>query len=98
MKKVAKVYEMNGCDWWIDYSVEEAKKNYLEFTGMKETDVKEDWEEGWPVELNDEQINRLKYVPDPYDYPHEDKRTFKEEMKRRIEANDVPSFFATTEY
>ena len=98
MKKEAKVYEMNECDWWADYSMEDAKKNYLKFTGMGLDDVKEDWEEGWPVELSEDDLDRIKYSPDPYEEPDAEKRTFREELDGRIKKDEVPGFFATTEF
>lgn len=41
--KKLKVYRMNEYEWWADYSEEEARKNYIEFTG--EEDGIEDMEE-----------------------------------------------------
>ena len=94
-----KVYEMNEYDWWADFSIEEAKTNYLQFTGLDEEDCKEDWEDGWPSELTEEDMNRLEYAPDPYEEPNALKRSFKEELQKRIEEGEIGSqFFASTEF
>jgi len=90
--KTPKVYQMNECDWWCDYSIEEAKKNYVKFVGVDpET---QDWEKEPPEELTEEALNKHKYT----DEDTHKKRTFKEELGKRIIENDVPSFFASTEY
>lgn len=83
------IYKMNECDWWCDYSIEEAKNNYAKFTGTKE-----EWSEFLPQELIEEDIDKYKYIDDET----YEKITFKEELEKRILANDVPSFFASTEY
>ena len=85
-----KVFQMNDCDWWCDYSAEEAKNNYNKFTGFDDEDYYKDRP---PQELTEEEMNRYKYTK-------EDGKTitFKEELENRIKNNAVPSFFASTEY
>ena len=56
MEKKAKVFSMNDCDWWADYSKEEAEKNYLKYTGTTAED--ELWDEDEPSELSDKDLNR----------------------------------------
>ena len=85
------IYKMNDCDWWCDYSIEEAKKNYVKFVG---TDPEtQDWNKCPPEELTEEEIDKHNYIDDRYE-----KITFRAELQRRIENNDIPSFFASTEY
>lgn len=85
----AHVYKVNDIDWWCDYSPEEAKKNYVKFAGISD----ENYEE--PIELTEEELNRLKYKPDERAVKP---ITFKEELANRVIYNDVPSFFASTEW
>ena len=82
---------MNCVDWWCDYSIEEAIENYIKFCGIGD----EDFEEEPPVEVTEEEMNKYKYSPEGLT---EDSITFKEELENRIKNNDVPSFFASTEY
>ena len=95
MEKIAKVFEMNGSDWWADYSLEDAKNNYLKFTGTTSDD--NCWSDEPPVEVSEEQMKTLRFNPDPYEQ-HISLRTFQEELDKRVRENDVPSFFASTEY
>ena len=93
MKKEAKIYQMNECDWWADYSLEEAKNNYLKFTGMTEKDNY--WEDEPPAEIDQENMDRLRFTTDE---PNVIVRSFAEELTKRIENNEIPGFFASTEY
>jgi len=88
---------MNDCDWWADFSLEEAKINYPRFTGMP-TD--EAWdEEDNPSELTPEEMQKTMFSPDPYDEPNVPKRTFQEELDKNIkEGKTEPFFFASTEF
>ena len=76
-------------EWWCDYSLEEAKKNYLETTGVTE---EEEFDGQEPDELNEEELNKMIY--NDSEGSEVIQRTFKEELARRTE----PDFFATTEY
>ena len=96
MEKIAKIYDMNGCDWWCDYSVEEAKKNYLKFTGADPLECLYDDES--IVALSNKELKQNKYKPYPYEEPNTELRTFEEELKIRVQQGDVPSFFASTEF
>ena len=55
MEREAKIFDMNGCDWWTDYSMEEAKDHYSKFSGTTLED--DEWDEGWPIELKEEDVN-----------------------------------------
>jgi len=89
MKKTAKVYQMNEIDWWCDYSKESALVNYYKFVGGKLEDPLDE-----PEELTKDDLERSKY----YDDETRQTISFKEELEKRIQENNVPSFFASTEY
>jgi len=91
--KTAKVYKMNECDWWCDYSVQKAKKNYVEFVGT-DSDT-QDWKKYPPEELTEKELNKYKFKPEE---PEAATISFKEELQKRIDNKDVPSFFASTEF
>ena len=90
MNKTPKIYKMNQCDWWIDYSPSEAKTNYTQFTGISDN---EDENYHYPIELTPNQLNKLTFLTE-----NNTKITFQEELNNRIKNNDIPSFFASTEY
>jgi len=88
-----KVYEMNDCDWWADFSPDEAKKNYSEFIDIDDG-------ESEPVELTEEEMDRLTYATDD-DYPDGEVSTitFKQQIEYMIKNGEkFPCFFASTEY
>lgn len=94
-----KIFNMNDCDWWAGENAEECLEGMKNFSGYGEDEIKDMIEDGYPVALTEEEINRLKFVPDPYDSPNEGVRTFKEELRRMIDAKEqFPCFFASTEY
>jgi len=85
MKK-PKVYEMNDCDWWVDFSPEEARKNYSDFVEGDDTDD--------PVELTEEDLSSLTFFSE-----ESETITFKEQLECMIKKGEVfPCFFASTEY
>lgn len=87
------IYQMNECDWWCDYSIEEAKKNYVKFVG---TDPEtQDWEKDPPIQLTEEDMDKYKFQPDGEEITI---LSFREELCRRITNNEIPGFFASTEY
>jgi len=88
----AHIYQMNDCDWWCDYSPDEAKKNYIKFVGE---DTATEFGTKLPLQLTEEEMDRYKFQPEP---PEPKFLTFREELQRRIDNNDVPSFFASTEW
>ena len=93
MERLPKVYEMNDCDWWADFSLEEARKNYSDFIEIED-------DESEPVELTIEEMQELTYAKD-CDYP--DSKvftiTFKQQLEHMIKKGEkFPCFFASTEY
>lgn len=84
----ASVYKMNDCDWWCDYSIEEAKANYIKFAGQYMLE-----ESDGIFKLTDQELNKYKYRTE-----NDTTISFKEELKNRIDSKDIPSFFASTEW
>lgn len=48
-----KCYKMNDFDWWVDYSLEEAKINYKKDSGLTDDEIDEAYE------LSDEELNQV---------------------------------------
>ena len=89
-----KVYDMDDCTWYAAVTVEDAKRQYIADMGEESWD----FDEGYPRELDDEEMARLEYVADPYKRP-EDKEPFRNALAHMLaEGKEFPRFFATTEY
>ena len=86
-----KIFKMNECDYWIDFSFEEAKYNYTKFTST--TPEGNEWDQFPPEELTEEQLNSYNY----YDAESNKVTSFKKELENRLKENKIPGFFATTE-
>lgn len=84
---MTKVFRLNDCDWWMAESLEAAKADYTKETGLTEED--EPFDD--PHELDEETMDTLIFVDDGI------KRTFREELARRIAIGDTLGMFATTE-
>lgn len=83
-----KVYRMNDCDWWADYSEVEADLNYMRYLieecGVPEYDV-----ESEPEELSEEEMCTLEYITGDGE-----RMSFQEYLPIFGE----PGFFASTEW
>ncbi len=85
-----KVYRMNDCDWWCDYSLEEAEEHFKEYFGKDALldDV---------LELTNTELETLTYCAGKlwlFDGCAEKiEYSFKQELRYRKK----PGFFATTE-
>lgn len=89
-----KIFEMNDCDWWLANTAEEAKADFREIYGSHEHDFHP---EG-PRELTGEELDKLIFSDDLSE-PNAAKRTFREELERRLSAGVTsPEPFASTEY
>jgi hypothetical protein len=89
-----KVFEMNDCDWWLANSAEEA---LADIRGVSPS-ASDAPPEIAPRELTDEELDRLIFSDDLSE-PNAAKRTFREELNRRIAAGvTTPEPFASTEY
>jgi len=86
-----KVYEMNDVtEWWADYSLMLAKKNYYKWCLIDcQMDVSE-IEFGNARELTSEELDRLKYI----DESSQEKLSFRTQLGKL----DKPQLFASTEY
>jgi len=89
MVKKLKVYKINDCDWWCDYSLEEAMNHYREELGYTSEDDEFIFDD--PHELTDDELNKYQFVDD-----NEEKTisSFNDELFKRTEFG----FFASTEY
>lgn len=94
MSDEIKIFEINDCEWVAARSLEEAKTFYLEMVSG-DTSV---LDEGCPVELTELQLDRMTYSDDQGD-PNASKRSFREELQKRIAAGvQFPEYFATSEF
>lgn len=80
-KKTLKVYWMNEYDWWADYSIGEARENYIKMSGGGDS-IDGDFHE----EAN---MDTLKYK----DEDMEEAITFAEQLERKPEVG----LFASSE-
>jgi hypothetical protein len=86
-----KIYQLNDCDWWADYSLELAIENYLNETGVS-------YEEGIenPHELSDEEMKTMIHIGDSGLGP---RMSFIDRLLLDIEGGcQFPCLFASTEY
>ena len=92
-----KIYDMNSVDWVCANSLEEAKEVYTRYLkdtyGEDSVDFNEIVKDADPVEITEEQLDKLIYSDEDENYQPV-KRTFKEELARRTRSE----FFASTEF
>lgn len=87
-----KIFAMNECDWMAAETVEDALREY------KENYSGEEFENGEPIELDDETMERAKYQETDEDESVLETISFREKLDRMIrEGVQFPAFFATTE-
>ena len=77
------VYKMNDCDWWADYTLQDAVKNYSDLVEPDEDNIE-------PWKLSHGALNKIPF----YDEDSKVSRSFREELLSHTQ----PGFFATTEY
>lgn len=83
-----KVWKINDCDWVMASSAEEAKQTLATITEV--------YEEDEVRELTDHELDTFHFVDeDEKDSP---RRTFRQELARRVALNEGPDMFASTEY
>lgn len=99
-----KIYQMNDCEWWMAESEEDAIRDIaLHYGSGYGTDKVELVRDGYlnedcPRELTNEEMDRLRFV-DEMGNPESPKRSFREELRCRIEAGVTkPEMFASTEF
>jgi len=89
-----KIFRMNDYDWWMDIGLESAKKNYMEHT---ENDDESDCIDK-ARELTEEELDSSRFYKDGDcrdDENGDPKCSFRERMN---ELDQIPQFFASTEY
>lgn len=86
---------MNDCDWWLAHSAEEASADMMKMYGATPAD---ELSPDGPRELTEAELDKLIFSDDLSE-PNAAKRTFREELARRIAAGvTTPEPFASTEY
>jgi len=89
-----KVFSMNEYDWWADFSLDEARKNYRAYL-LKENLISEidDFDE--PEELSIEEMHQSRF----YDGYDDQIRTFYDQLLVMIDrGEEFPCLFGSTEY
>lgn len=83
------IFQMNEYDWMMARSLEEAKEKYPDFVDPAEfVDERE---------ITESELDRLTFYDE--NAVKGSKRTFREELKRRINAGEnYPQFFASSEW
>ncbi len=84
-----KVFMMNDCDWWMAETAEDATRDYVA-AGCSSGDEDE------PEELDDDQLDHLVFVWEADDGTN-GRRSFREELNRRVAEGWKSEFFASTE-
>lgn len=85
------VWQVTEGDWIMARSKEEAVSTFKSFC---EYDPEDD--EVRP--LTEDELDKYQFIDD-VDHPEKDKRSFREELQRRIlDGEDEPDYFATSEY
>jgi hypothetical protein len=91
IKPDIKIFQLNECDWWADYSLEKAIENYLHETGVPYVDGIEN-----PHELSDHEMKTLIHSGEDGIGP---KMSFIDRLIMDIEKGATfPCLFASTEY
>lgn len=89
-EETVKVFALNDCDWYAATSLKDAIRGWKQDTGMGDDELDN------PHELTEADMLYYKFIDE--DKP-EEKRTFKDELQRRVvKGEKFPQFFATTEY
>lgn len=94
-----KIFQVNDIDWFAGENADDCFKLLKEMGMYDDGDIQAMKDDGYPVELTDEDMDRLVFVDDVYDNLKSNKRTFREELQRRINAGEeFPCMFASSEY
>lgn len=83
-----KVYQLNECDWYMAQDLESAIARAMHDTGLTRDEVATE-----PQEVSDELLDELMFMDDD----GETRRTFREELRERVQANPEVQCFASTE-
>lgn len=84
-----KVFRLNDYEWWAARSLEEARSDYTETTGLSGEDAFDH-----PTQLSDEEMDQFIFIGDDGT-----KVSFRQHLSNSIaRGNQFPGPFATTEY
>jgi len=93
---------MNDVDWWAGETGEECMEAMQEFSGYAKEEIEEMIDDGYPCPVSETDLDRLTYIDTEStvgDSGEHVKRSFREELKRLVEAEEkFPCFFASTEW
>lgn len=86
-----RVFKLNECDWYMAETLEQAIASYMLETGLPRDEAADE-----PRELTAEEMQRLVFVDDD-NHVNEVRRSFAEELGRRLATDPRPQLFASTE-
>lgn len=87
------IYKMNDYDWWVDFSPEEANKNYRKWLIDSQVYTEQDEFDHDAIELSDNEMTMMQYQLEPGI-----NITFTSRLDDMIESGvEFPCFFASTE-
>lgn len=93
-----KIFKLNDCDWWAGEDLEQTIATAMHDMNIPREDVIDDYMH----ELTDEELDRLRFVDDSYNYDEDDpkhSRSFREQLALMVERGDsFPCLFASTEF
>ena len=91
-----KIYEMNDIDWVAATSLKEARDEYK--TTYDLDDIETEEQTNCARELTDDELDKLKLLPDPYNRPN-DGPSFRAKLAEMVASGEkFPQMFATTEF
>jgi hypothetical protein len=88
-----KVFRVNDCEWYMAPTLEEAVQKCMDDCKLPRDEAVDD-----PRECTPEEMGRLTFMDDVYNPEKSERRTFAEELARRIAAGKGTEMFATTEF
>lgn len=95
-KVTIKIYNMDGVDWWAGATSKEVLEAYTKHWAGEGYDGELNLE---PEELSADEASRLIYYDDIYNQADSPKRSFAEQLQKKISENAAfPCFFASSDY
>jgi hypothetical protein len=88
-----KVFRVNDCEWYMAETLEQAVDLCAKDCELPADEAAHD-----PCEVSDADMQRLIFTDDMANPRGSDRRTFAEELARRVAAGAGPGAFATTEF
>ena len=99
LQPAPRIFEMNDCDWILAHSQEEAANFYCEMVGARDYVELVAFEEGYPMEVCDEMLDKLRFHREALHSEGPHVVSFREELASQIASGEpIPHLFASTEY